>query len=56
MDKLDNFGCMVSCQHKMLTAEQKNVFMAKVAKAFHETLNEPVLTDIWPVGIGQFIL
>ena len=56
MDKSNNFGRMVSCQHRMLTAEQKNVLMAKVAIAFHETLNEPVLTDIWPVGIGQFIL
>ena len=46
MDKSDNFGRMVSCQHRMLTAEQKNVLMAKVAIAFHETLNEQVLTDM----------
>ena len=46
MDESDNFGRMVSCQHGMLTAEQKQVFMAKVAKAFHKTLNEPVLTDM----------
>ena len=46
MDESDNFGRMVSCQHRMLTAEQKQVFMAKVAKAFHETLNEPELADM----------
>ena len=46
MDKSDNFGRMVSCQHRMLTTEQKKVLMAKIAIAFHETLNELVLTDM----------
>lgn len=34
-DESDNFGKMVACQHRMLTPQQKVVFMNKVAAAFN---------------------
>ena len=43
MDESDNFGSMVYCQHMMLTADQKKFLLAKVARAFHETINEYIL-------------
>ena len=40
MGESDNFGSMVCCQHMMLAADQKKVLLTKVARAFHETINE----------------